>query len=63
VERCKRVAERAEVPLGWVVGYALTSFLRERVTTDWRAFRIEAGDRARQLLDTPRSKPTTRRVR
>ena len=64
VERCKRVAERAEVPIGWVVGYALTSFLRERVTTEWRAFRVEAADRARQLLDSPRSKPlTTRRVR
>ncbi len=64
VERCRRVAERAEVPIGWVVGYALTSFLQERVTREWRVFRVEAGDRARQLLASPGSKPpTTRRVR
>lgn len=64
VERCKTVADRAEVPIGWVVGYALTSFLQERVTMEWRTFRAEAGNRARQLLDSPRSKPlTTRRVR
>lgn len=64
VGRCKRVAERAEVPIGWVVGYALTSFLQERVTPEWRAFRVEAGDRARQLLDSPRGRPlTTHRVR
>lgn len=64
VERCKRVAERAGVPIGWVVGYALTSFLKERVTAEWRTFRAEAADQAHQLMSVPRPKSLpARRVR
>lgn len=50
VERCTRVATREGVSIGRVVGQALASFLGERITPSWRAFRQEASDRARSLL-------------
>lgn len=50
VERCTQVATRESVSVGRVVGQALSSFLGERITPSWRAFRQEASDRARALL-------------
>lgn len=50
VERCKQVAEREQVAVGRVVGYALTSFIKGTIRPDWHAFRHEAHERATALL-------------